>query len=435
MENQKEAKDISIEVEDISSVKKRLTVTVPPGDVKEEIDSAYRTLKTTAAVAGFRKGAVPKHILKARYGESVTGDVAARIVETTYPEVLRSKGLTAVDSPSIDMDIKDLREDQPFSYSVTVEVNPEVSIDGYMGLELKKEEVEVTDKDVEEGLKQLQEANTEFKEVESAAGDGDLVVVDFEGSIDGVPIEKSKAGDYPIIIGQSTPLPGMDTAVKGLKKGESKEAKITYPENFSDKEVAGKEALFNITVKTVKEKVPPAIDDEFAKDLEYGSLDELKAKVTEEVKKVKENHAKERLKNEILDKIIEAHPFDVPEALVNRYHSVILNNVIQNMKSGVVNPEDRSLNPEELKAKYRIEAVRRVKEDIVLDSISEKEKVEVSKEETETALKGLAESRGVSFDSLMARIQREGSLDVIVDGLKHEKVFDIIIESSKSPAG
>jgi trigger factor len=435
MENQKEAKDISIEVEDISSVKKRLTVTVPPGDVKKEIDSAFKMLKATAAVAGFRKGAVPKNILKARYGESVAGDVAASIVETTYPVVLSSKGLTAVDSPSIDMDIKNLSEDQPFSYSVTVEVNPEVAIDGYMGLELKTETVEVTDKDVEEGLKQLQEANTEFKEVERAAGDGDLVVVDFEGSIDGVTIEKSKAGDYPIIIGQSTPLPEMDTAVKGLKKGESKEAKITYPGNFSDKEVAGKEALFNITVKTVKEKVAPAIDDEFAKDLEYGSLDELKAKVSAEVKLVKENHAKERLKDEILDKIIEAHPFDVPEALVNRYHSLILNNVIQNMKSGVVNPEDRSLNPEELKEKYRIEAVRRVKEDIVLDSIAEKEKVEVSKEETETALKNLAASRGVSFDSLMARVQREGSLGVIEDGLKHEKVFDIIIESSKPPVG
>lgn len=436
MQNKKEGtkQGINIEVEDLSAVKKKLSITVPSVDVKREIDSAYRSLKANAAVAGFRKGAVPKNVLKARYGESVSNDVAARLVENTYIEAMKSRGLTPVETPAFDMDPKNLSENEPFSYSITVEVNPVVKIDGYMGLTLKKEEVKATEQDIEEGLKRLQEANTQFKEVERTAGDGDLAVVDFDGSIDGKPVKNAEVKDYPIIIGQSTPLPEMDTHIKGLKKGEKTEADIKYPENFSDKKVAGKVAHFNITVKTVKEKVLPALDDEFAKDLEYGSMAELRAKVAEEVQKVKENQAKESLKNEILDKLIDSHPFDVPESLVNRYHTMILNNVKQNMRSGVVDPEDRNLKPEELREKYRTEAVRRVKEDIVLDAIVAKEKVEISKEETEAALKNLAESRGVSFDSLMARVQREGSLDVIEDGLKHEKVFDIIIKSSKPPA-
>ena len=161
------------------------------------------------------------------------------------------------------------------------------------------------------------------------------------------------------------------------------------------------------------------------------NLEALRAKVKEEIEKHKSGESKEKLKNEILDKLIAAHPFDVPDALVNRYMGVILNRVIENMRSGMTAPEDRGLNIDQLKEKYRPAAVRSVKEDIILDTIAAKEAVQVSPVEVETSVRGIATQRGVSYESLMSRIQTEGAMEVIKDGLKHEKVFDIIIEASR----
>ena len=178
----------------------------------------------------------------------------------------------------------------------------------------------------------------------------------------------------------------------------------------------------------------PALDDEFAKDLDCENLAKLKEKVREEVVKVKEATDKERLKNEILDKLIEKHPFEVPEVTVNRYLGVILGNLVDNLRHGIITPGIAELNSEELKAKYRDVAVRRVKEDMVLDAIAAKEKVEITAEEYDAAIRHLAASRNVPFESLIARIEREGSVDIVRDGLKHEKVFDKIISESRKAA-
>jgi len=219
--------------------------------------------------------------------------------------------------------------------------------------------------------------------------------------------------------------------LKGVSKGDQKEVDITFPENYSEASLAGKVSQFKLNVKAVKEKGVPEVNEDFAKEMGCENLEALRAKVKEEIEKHKSSEAKERLKNEILDKLIASHPFDVPDALVNRYMGVILNRVIENMRSGMAAPEDRGLNIDQLKEKYRPAAARSVKEDIILDTIAAKEAVQVSLVEVEASVRGIAAQRGVSYESLMSRIQTEGAMEVIKDGLKHEKVFDIIIEASK----
>lgn len=423
--------NIRVEVEDLTPVKKKLDISVPAETVRKEIDAAYRSMKSTANVAGFRKGSVPLNILKARFAGHVQEDVTRKLIESTYPHALEEKKLMPVEAPSFELKTEKISEDNDFSYSVTVEVQPSVDIDGYKGMELKKEEVTVTEEDIKRGLDNLCKAAGEWVEADRSAENGDMAVVDFEAFLGGEPIKNGKSSDYGCIIGEKTLLPGFDEALKGAKKGEKREFEIKFPENYSETGLAGKTGLFKVVVKSVKEKGTPEVNDDFAKELGLESVEALRAKVREEIEKHKKADAKERLKTEILTRLIEKHPFDVPQALVNRYLGIILGRVIENMKAGVIAPEDKGLDIEKLKEKYAPAAVRSVKEDIVLDYISAKEQVDASSLEVEEAVRNIAAQRGVSYESLMARIEREGALGVIRDGLRHEKVFDIIIEASK----
>ncbi len=423
-----------VQLEDLSTVKKKLVVTVTAETVNKEMNSGFQSLKSTVQVPGFRKGAIPINILKSRFGDHVREEVTKKLIESTYIEVLRDQGLAPVEMPKIDVNTKKLEEEKEFVYTLTLEVTPEVNVDDYKGMGLKKSSIEVSDKDIEEGLKRLAEAKNEFKEVNRAAASGDMVVVDFEAFLDGKPIKHSKTNDYSIVLGEKTLLPGFDEALTGVSKGDSRDADITFPENYSEQGLGGKTAVFKIAVKSVKEKTVPALDDEFAKDMECDSLEALRKKVKDELVKVKETHEKESLKTQVLDKLIEKHRFEVPDSLVNRYLGLILNRIIDSMRQGNVNPGDEKLSPEQLREKYREMAVRSVKEDIILDAISAKENVQVTEAETDTAVRNIAMTRNVTFESLMDRIRKEGALDVIKDGMKHEKVFDIIIESSISAA-
>lgn len=423
---------LRVEAEEISAVKKKLKITVPAEAVTVEMNNAFRALRSNAVVAGFRKGAVPVNILKAKFGDRVQEDVISRLIETSYPEALRDNGLIPVDRPHIELVTVLAEEGKEFAYSATVEVTPKVEVEGYRGMELNKEKIEVSEKDVEEGLKRLQESRAQFKEVDRAAKEGDLAVVDFEGFIGGEPIKGGKASEYPIIVGEKTLLPGFDEALMGGAKGDEKEAPIKFPDGYNDKSLAGKDAVFTIKVKAVKEKELPALDDEFAKDVECESLDALKERVKSDIRIYKENNEKERLKNEILDRLAASYEFEIPESMVNRYVAMILNRVIENMRQGVFAPEDRDLSSEQLKEKYKEVAKKHAKEDIILDTIAAKENMQVSEDEMQKAIRNLAASRRESYESLLAKINKENAMELIRDGMKHEKVFDLIIEESKA---
>ncbi len=423
--------NIRVQVEDLTSVKKKLDISVPAETVKSEFKAAYQNIRSNASIAGFRKGTAPMNILKARFAGHVQEDVTKKLIESSYSAALSENGLMPVEAPQIDLKGSELTEGNDFNFSVTVEVHPNVNVEGYRGMEIKKDEVAVTEEDVDKGVENLREAAAQFKEVDRPADNGDLVVVDFEAFLNGEPIKNGKGEGYPCIIGEKSLLPGFDEALKGASKGDNKEVDITFPENYSEATLAGKPGRFKLSVKAVKEKGTPEVNESFAKDMGCESLEALRAKVREEIEKHKTGEAKEKIKNEILDKLIAAHPFDVPDSLVNRYMGVILNRIVDNMRSGVMAPEDRGLNIDQLKEKYRPAAVRSVKEDIILDTISAKEGVQVTMAEVEASVRGIAAQRGVSYESLMSRVQTEGALEVIKDGLKHEKVFDIIIAESK----
>jgi len=419
-------------LEDISSVKKKIEVTVPSDEVASALKDAYERVKATAAIAGFRKGTVPKSVIKAKFADGINGEVTTRLIDSTYHLALEELGLTPLDGPAVDIKTPAPEEGNDFVYTLNFEVTPRVEVGNYKGLDIGEQAViEVSEEEIEEGLDGIRQTNVRFKEVAKPADDKDMVIIDFTATRNGKVIKGLKGTGYPVLIGETSPMPGLDTALKGLSAGDKKDAELTFPENYSEKKFAGKEVIFHITVQAVKEKTVPEIDDEFAKGLQCENFEALKERIAREIRKSKDKEEKNRLKTIILDQLIDGRELDVPSALAEKYHELIFKSVLDNMRTGVVHPDDKGLSEEAVKERYRPLAVRRAREDMILDAIALKEKMEISNAEVEEAIKELAGERNLPIDSLMVRIQREGNLEMIKDGLKHEKVFDLIIASAK----
>ncbi|MEE9614341.1 MAG: trigger factor, partial [Thermodesulfobacteriota bacterium] len=371
--------DIKVEVEDISPVEKRLTVEIPAGEVASEVNAAYRSLKADATLDGFRPGKVPENVLRRRFGARVREEVTARLIERTYPEALKGRDIMPVAHPRVE--VKETGEGKGLVYSATVEVRPAVEVTGYRGMGLIMKPAEATDKEVADGLERLRESRGEFREVRRPAGTGDMVTIDFEGKVGGEPFKGGSARDFPAVIGGLSLLPGFDEALTAASAGDSREVKADLPGNYADEGLRGKEAVFEVKVKSVKEKVLPAVDDEFAKDLECESIEELKEKISAEIKRGKERSERDRLKSEAVERLVDKNPFDVPGALVDRYLSSIMGSVIENMKRGAFDPEDKGLANDRLEEKYRKVAEARARGDIIIDAIAGQEGIEVSEEE------------------------------------------------------
>ncbi len=419
-------------LDDISAVKKKVEVTVSAEDVTEALEQAYQRVKATAAISGFRKGTVPKSVIKAKFADAIYGEVCTRLIDETYHRALEDFGLTPLGGPEVDIKTPKPEEGKDFVYTLAFEVTPRVEVDGYIGMDIgERKEVEVTDEEIEKGLDGIRQTNIRFKEVERAADEGDMVIIDFTATKNNKAIKGLKGSGYPVLIGETSPMPGLDEALRGLSKGDKKDVNLTFPENYSEKKYAGKEVVFHVTVQAVKEKTVPEIDDEFAKGLQCENYEALRKRVADEIRRAKEKEERNRLKTVILDKLIEGRELEVPTGLADKYLDLIFKSVVDNMRAGIVHPEDKGLGPEQLKEKYRPVAVRRAREDMILDAIALKEKMEISNDEVNAAIEELAAERNLPPDSLMARIQREGNLEMIKDGLKHEKVFDLIIDLAK----
>ena len=422
---------MKVSIEDLSPVKKRILIEVPPEDVDRELDAAFRELGATVSIDGFRKGKVPKAVLESRYKDYVFGEVVSKVIENSYPKVIQEKSLNPVARPDIEVKAG-IERGQSFSYTATVEIRPIIKAEGYIDMEINRQEVRVSDDEMQKSLELLREGYAHFSEVERSAREKDLVVIDFEGFIDGKPVDNAKASEHPAVIGTNALVPDLENALVGVSKGDEKEVKVRFPEGYKHKGLAGKEAMFKIKVKAVKERVVPALDDEFAKDLKLDSLAQLKDKVREALIHQKEAAEKEKLKKDILEKLMEKNSFDTPPALVTGYLQSFVSQAMEDMKKGRVKPEDASeMTPEKLKEKYSTVAEMRVKEEMILDAVARQENITVSEDEINSRVKEMAEQRHQRFDELKRQLMEQGSDTVLMAGMLEEKVFNFIIEKAK----
>jgi trigger factor len=259
---------IPVRIEDVSTIKKKLSFDISWIEVKKELDSVYKDVGKKAKVKGFRQGKVPRNILESMYKEYAEEETITKLVNRYYWDALKDQNIAAVAQPDIEQ--QGLEEEKNFTFTATVEVEPAIEPKGYVGLELEKEEHDVTDSDVEKRLQEVRDMFATMEEVEAdrGIGEGDFAVIDFEGTLDGKALKEMKADNYLLEMGSKTFIPGFEEQLKGMKKDQAKEIKLTMPDDYHAKHLSGKEVVFSVILKNIKEKKLPDVDEKFIQNFD-----------------------------------------------------------------------------------------------------------------------------------------------------------------------
>lgn len=419
---------MKVEVEEVSSCLRRLSVEVPVEDVRERLEEAYRELGRRAKVAGFRPGKVPRKILEQYYRKEVERDVLEKIIPETLQKVVQERSLPILGRPKVNP--VQLNLEKPIQYTAEVEVLPRVEVHGFEGLSFARKKPLIGEAQIDEALARLQDRHAEFVDVpEGRTSEGDYVVIDFHGKVDGEPMEKGKGENFPLVVGSGTLLPEFENRLVGSRKGDAMEVSVTYPVDYHNRDLAGKTAVFSLVVKELKKKHLPEINDEFARAVEgeFNSLAELRAKLQESLQREADRQAQAVLQEEILDRLIEMNPIEVPAILVEEETRALAREFEQNLKAkGVqmpVAPEDQ----EEWSRRFREQATRRVKGELILERLAEMEGIAVSDEEVEKEIEQLASRSRQSVEAVRNALAKNRALEQLKDSLKRRKTWDALL--------
>ena len=379
---------MNVTVEEISSINKKINIEIPLEQVTKEVESFYQQVGKQAKIKGFRSGKIPRGILERYFKDHVKSEVIQKLIQESYPAALSEKDLHPVSPPVIDPG--ELESGKPFQYSATVEVKPEIKIDGYIGLNIEGKKESAKEEEVEERLKGLQNLHAQLKTVPELrpVQSGDHVIIDYEARMDNKPLEEGKAVDFTVEVGGGRFIPALEEKMIGLKPEEEREIEVPFPEDYGYKKWAGKTVSFFVKVKEIKEKVLPSLDDEFAKDLgDYASLEDLKAKLKEEIEKEKELMLDRQLKDQMIEQLIQANSFEIPESMVVEQAKALVSDTKLRLASQGIALKNLNIPEEKLQEDYREVAQKQVRTYLILEKIATQEGNTVTDEETgETAV-------------------------------------------------
>lgn len=422
---------MKVTVEDISTVKKKLHIQVMPDAIAREMEKALHDVAKTAKIPGFRPGKAPKNVVEKHYQTEIHSEVMNRLISESYLKAVQENNLSPVEMPNI-TNISPLAKDAPLNFSAVVEVRPAFELGAYEGIEVKQAPVAATDDEVNQTIDRLREMYARLEVVEDQALDkSHTAIIDFEGFRDGASIAGAKAKDHTLMLGTGSLIPGFEEQLFGMKKGETREIDVKFPDDYSNKELAGKDAKFTVTLKEVKKKVLPELNDEFAKDLgDHKTVDELKARIKEDVEIRKRNELAAGQREELLGKLVDAHSFEVPEGMVEReLMSMARSHVARLARQGM---DLKNFDIAKFRLTNRDMAVKRVKGMLILDVIADKVKVDVSDEEVNAALAAAAQGSGQKLSEVKKYYEsQEGGLDNLRVTLTHEKTLTYLLSKAK----
>lgn len=389
---------MNVTIEDVGSVRKRLNVVIPAEKVDREIERSFSQIQKHAVIKGFRKGKAPRSQVEKHYSSVMQEEVVKKLFEESYYDAIREHKVAAVSWPTVDFG--ELGKGSDFSYTATVEVFPEVKAVGYRGLEVKKERYEFDESQVDAQLQQMRESLAELVPLEEPrpVEMGDFVTMDFEGFIDGEPLPGGSATDFGLEIGSARFIPGFEEQMIGIPVGTEREIAVTFPEQYQNRELAGREARFRITVKGIKVKRLPELDDSFAKEFgEYETLDALKSVVRENLEKQLRERIESDFRDRLIEALIEQNPIEVPSVMIERQVEQMLENAKRRLAAQRMTLEMVGMDEERYKATFRHVAEAQVKGGLLLESIAEQEGITVSDELFEQKL---VEMAGDNSDAL-----------------------------------
>ncbi len=419
------------EVERLGECKVILKIEVPADRVKRELDNLYNDLQRKAKLPGFRRGKVPLDVLKTYFAGSIKADALDRLIPETYQEALKENDFVPCSQPKIE-EVKH-EENRPLSFKATVEIKPKIALKKYKGLKAKKIIRIVTEEDAGHALERLKHRHAEFITVENRpAKKGDWVIVDFVGNIEGKPFKDNEAKNFSLEIGSKTLVSDFEDQLIGLKKGEEREVRVKFPGDYHNKKLAEKEVLFEVNLKEIKEKKLPKIDDEFAQDLKFANLEELKRRIREDLERYEREHSERLLRDNLMDWLIRKTPFPLPQAMVERELEVMVEDALTRMRYSGIDPKRMGIEEAKLKERYRPSAERRVKSTLILEEIAKQENTEVNEEEIEKRIEEMALSTGQKKEDLKDFFEKEKShLAGLKEEIRLKKALNFIVNEAR----
>lgn len=421
---------MNVKVEALSSVKKKLSFEVPAEKVDTEINKAYQKIARTAKVKGFRPGKVPQAILEQYYAPKMQQEVVTRLINDSYFKALSEHKIPAVSDPEI-FESGSLERGTAFVFEAHVEVKPDVEAKDYTGLSLQKEKIILGDQVIAEQLEQMRNSRSQLNvATRDEAQVGDFVTIDFEGFADGEAFAGGSANDYVLELGSDSFIPGFEDQVIGMKRGGTAEIKVTFPEDYGNKELAGKPATFSVTVKEIKEKVIPALDDEFAKEFGFESVDELTANVKENYEKQELNRAESDLRERLIGALIERNPVEVPEAMVSSQLDYMLENLQRRLQGQGMSLQMLGMTDDSFKKMYRETAVRQVQGNVVLEAVALQEELKVEDNEIDGKLEEIAAMAHTSLDAVKKYYANPSARQDLTAQILEEKAIELLLSKA-----
>ena len=396
---------MSLQVEKLEKNMAKLTIEVPASDLEKALQSAYKKQKNKISLPGFRKGKVPRQMIEKMYGAEIFFDDAANeIIPKAYADAYDECELEIVSRPEIN--IVQIEKGKPFIFTAEVATKPEVTLGEYKGLEVDKVSTRVTQKEVEAKIEEEAEKNARTVTVEDrAVQDGDEVILDFEGFVDGEAFEGGKGENYPLTIGSGSFIPGFEEQLVGAEAEKEVEVKVTFPEDYHAEELKGKEAVFKCTVHEIKAKELPEIDDEFAAEVsEFDTLDEYKADVKAKIKEQKATDGKRKQEDQAVEQAIKNASYEIPDAMVDTQISQMANDFAQRIQSQGLTMEQyyqfTGMTEEKMNEEFKPQAVKRIETRLVLEAIAKAENIEISDEKLDEGIAKMAEAYKMEADKL-----------------------------------
>lgn len=426
---------MSVQVEKLEKNMAKLTIEVPAEEVEKALQNSFLKNKNRISVPGFRKGKVPRQMIEKMYGPEIFyEDAVNEMIPDAYEKAAEECGEDIVSSPSID--VTQIEKGKPFIFTAEVALKPDVKLGKYKGVEIEKVDASVTDEDVDAEINRERERNARNIEVtDRPVKDGDMTVLDFEGFVDGVAFEGGKSENYSLTIGSGAFIPGFEEQLIGAEIDKEMEVHVTFPEDYHAEDLKGKDAVFKCTVRGIKEKELPELDDEFASEVsEFETLEEYKTDVRAKLTETKEKEAKNAREEAVIEAIVKDSDMEIPDAMVETQQRQMVDEFMQGITMQGLTPEQyyqfTGASRERLLAQVKPQAEKRIRARLVLEAIAKAENITASDEDYENELKVMAEAYQMEVDKVREMLPEKNAAQIKED-IAVRKAAEFAVENAK----
>ncbi|MEE0288675.1 MAG: trigger factor [Lachnospiraceae bacterium] len=425
---------MSVQVENLEKSMAKLTIEVAADEFEAALNKAYQKSKNKINLPGFRKGKAPRAMIEKMYGAGIfVEDAANIIIPDAYESAAKESELEIVAQPEIV--VEQAEKGKPFIFTATVAIKPDVTLGDYKGIEVEKKEAEVSEDEISAEIDRVRESNARMITIDDrATQDGDTVVIDFDGYVDGEQFEGGKAEDYTLVLGSHSFIDNFEDQLVGKNIGDDVEVNVTFPEQYQAEELQGKPALFKVKIKEIKVKELPELDDDFAQDVsECDTLDAYKEEVKSKLVKTKEDDIKREKEDAVIEKIIENATMEIPEQMVDAQTRQMTQEFAQRLQSQGLSLEQymqfTGLTPQKMQEELKPQALKRIQSRLVLEAVVEAEKIEATQEDIEKEIENMAKMYQMEADKLKELVGEEEKKQIALD-MAVQKAVEFVVDAA-----